>query len=67
VILDDKRPLDERVPIEAFKESISDFKELPSLIDRVTTLIGINNRSTSKFRAFAKDILSIEIEGPSRS
>jgi len=66
VIPDDERPPDERVPIEAFKESISDFKELPSLMDRATTLIGINNRSTSKSRAFAKDVLSIEIEGPSR-
>jgi len=66
VIPDDERPPDERVPIEAFKESISDFKELPSLMDRATTLMGINNRSTSKSRAFAKDVLSIEIEGPSR-
>ena len=33
---------------------------------KATTLMGINNASTSTSRAFAKDVLSIEIEGPSR-
>ncbi len=66
VIPDDKRPLEERASIEAFKESISDFKELPSLMDKATALMGINKNSTSKSRAFAKDVLSIEIGGRSR-
>ena len=66
VIPDDEKPLEERAPIEAFKESISDFEELPSLMDKATALMGINNKSTSKSRAFAKDILSIEIGGRSR-
>ncbi len=35
-------------------------------MDKVTALIGINNKSTSKSRAFAKDVLSIEIGGRSR-
>ena len=66
MIPDNDRPPGEREPIGAFKESISDFEELPSLIDKATTLMGINNVSTSTSRAFAKDVLSIEIEGPSR-
>lgn len=66
VIPDDEKPLKERAPIEAFKESISDFEELPLLMDKATALMGINNKSTSKSRAFAKDILSIEIGGRSR-
>ncbi|KAI9808036.1 MAG: hypothetical protein M1827_007542 [Pycnora praestabilis] len=66
VIPDDERPQEERDHIEAFKESIWDFEELPSLMDKAMTLMGINNTSTSKSRAFAKDVLSIEIEGPSR-
>ena len=66
VIPDDDRPPGERGSIEAFRESISDFKELPSLMDKATTLMGINNASTSTSKAFAKDVLSIEIEGPSR-
>lgn len=66
VIPDDQRPPKERASIEAFKESISDFEELPLLMDKATALIGINNKSTSKSRAFAKDVLSIEIGGRSR-
>jgi len=65
VIPDNKRPAGEQVPIKAFKESISDFEDLPYLMDKATTLMGINNTSP-KSRAFAKDVLSIEIEGPSR-
>jgi len=66
VIPDNERPPDERASIESFKESISDFEELPSLMDKATALMGINNKSTSKSRAFAKDVLSIEIGGRSR-
>ena len=66
VIPDDERAPGERTSIEAFKESISDFEELPSLMDKATALMGINNKAASKSRAFAKDVLSIEIGGPSR-
>ncbi len=66
VIPDHERPNEERNSIEAFKESISNFEELPDLMDKATSLMGINNKSTFKSRAFAKDVLSIEIEGPSR-
>ena len=66
VIPDDERPQAEREQIEAFQESISDFEELPSLMDKATTRMGINPDPLSKSRAFAKDVLSIEIEGPSR-
>jgi len=66
VIPDDQRPPEERASIEAFNESISDFEELPSLMDKATALMGINNKSSSKSRAFAKDVLSIEIGGRSR-
>ena len=50
----------------AFKESISDFEELPSLMDKATTLTGINNVLISRSRAFAEDVLNVEIERPSR-
>lgn len=61
VIPDAERPQGERDHIEAFQESISDFDEPPSLMNKATTRVGIN-----KSKAFAKDILSKEIEGPSR-
>lgn len=66
VIPDQDRPKMERDAIEDFKESISDFGELPSLMDRATSLMGINSKSKPNSRAFAKDVLSIEIEGPHR-
>lgn len=66
VIPDDERPSAERASIDGFKESISDFEELPLLMDKAMTLMGINNTSTSKSRAFARDVLSIEIGGRSR-
>ena len=66
VIPDAERPQAERDHIEAFQESISDFEELPSLMDKATTRMGINQNPLSKSKAFAKDVLSIEIEGSSR-
>ena len=54
VIPDDERPTGERTSIEAFKESISDFEELPSLMDKATALMGINNKTASKSRALPK-------------
>ena len=66
VIPDDERPSAERASIDAFKESISDFEELPLLMDKAMALMGITNTSASKSRAFSKDVLSIEIGGPSR-
>ncbi|KAL8823911.1 MAG: hypothetical protein Q9191_005450 [Dirinaria sp. TL-2023a] len=66
VISDNERPAEERAPIEDFKESISDFEELPSLIDKATALMGLKNTSAFKSRAFAKDVLSIEIGERSR-
>jgi len=67
IILDDERPLAKRAFIEAFKEFILDFEKLSSFINKATTLIKINNKSTFKSRAFVKDVLSIEIENQSKS
>ena len=67
VIPDIERPASEQEPIKALKESITDFNELPHLIETATALMGIINASVPlRSRAFAKDVLSIEIEGPSR-
>lgn len=68
VIPDTNRPHNEQETIRRFKESIKDFTELPELMDKAMILMEINNNSDSKIqsRAFARDVLSIEIEGPSR-
>lgn len=51
-----------------FAESITSFDGLPRIMDEATATMGIDDtaRSDSSTRAFARDVLSIEIEGPSR-
>ena len=70
VIPDTKRPAAEQTLIKAFNESITDFTELSRIMSKATDLMGLDSALKSgtllKARAFAKDILSIEIEGPSR-
>ena len=66
VMPDDNRPAKEKETISAFRQSISDFGHLPLLMEKATELMGIQEKSDSKTRAFARDILSIEIEGPNR-
>ncbi|MCJ1386917.1 hypothetical protein MMC17_010045 [Xylographa soralifera] len=68
VIPDDQRPLGEQESLKAFNESISDFSDLPNLMEKAMNLMGLSNSSTSTTitPAFAKDVLSIEIEGPTR-
>lgn len=68
VIPDPSRPGAMQESIRRFKESITDFEELPSLMNKVMEIMGIETdlHSNPNSRAFAKDILSIEIEGPAR-
>lgn len=68
IIPDTKRPSSEQASIQAFQESITDFSELPRVMDAAKAVMDEDPRPSpvSKPRAFAKDVLSIEIEGPTR-
>ncbi|KAI9768061.1 MAG: hypothetical protein M1840_005095 [Geoglossum simile] len=67
IVPDESRPQIERLALENFKLSITDFNELPSLIDSATKAMGIGSDDSPGIqRAFAKDVLSIEISGPDR-
>ena len=67
IIPDSKRPANEQTPFKAFKESITNFDELPRIMGAAMGIMDIGDfASGSKSRAFARDVLSIEIEGPSR-
>ena len=68
VIPDGQRPSAEQESMKAFNESISDFSDLPNLMEKAMNLMGLSNSSSSTTfaPAFAKDVLSIEIEGPTR-
>lgn len=68
VIPDDTRSTSEQANIKAFEESITDFDDLPRIMDLAMTIMGIDTKpgSDSAPQAFARDVLSIIIEGPSR-
>lgn len=68
LIPDPKRPSAEQAKIKAFLESITNFDELPAIMNAAMAVmdIGANSTSGSQPRAFARDVLSIEIEGPAR-
>ncbi len=64
IIPDPKRPANEQASFKAWKESITNFDELPRIMKSAMEVMGIDNGASGK--AFARDVLSIEIEGPSR-
>ena len=67
VIPDLMRSADEQAAVRAFEKSITDFAELPRVIDMATETMGIRNSGNmSGARAFARNTLNIEIKGPSR-
>lgn len=68
VIPDASRPAAMQESIRRFKESITDFEELPSLMKKAMETMGIESDldANPNSRAFARDVLSIEIEGPAR-
>ncbi|KAI1906824.1 hypothetical protein LOZ65_006823, partial [Ophidiomyces ophidiicola] len=68
VIPDPERPASEQENIRAFSEAITNFDELPYLMEKATTLMGIDATADANHprRAFAKDTLSIAIKGPQR-
>ena len=68
VIPDPERPASEQESIKSFAESIASFDELPRVMAEAMVTMGIDGtaKSDSSTRAFARDVLSIEIEGPSR-
>jgi len=68
VIPDSDRPASEQESIKAFAESITNFGELPRVMADAMVVMGLDDtaRLDSSTRAFARDILSVEIEGPLR-
>ncbi|KAF5493180.1 Interferon-induced GTP-binding protein Mx1 [Colletotrichum fructicola] len=73
VIPDPDRSQEDQKRIKDFSESITDFKDLPFIMDAATKVMGIGNGGSSgpqpdqaPASAFSKDTLSIEINGPNR-
>jgi GTPase SAR1 family protein len=64
IIPDPARPKAEQVKLEKFEQAISDFQQLPRLIDEATKHMGLGDEANGPYKAFAKDVLRIEISGP---
>lgn len=54
--------------LRAFNERIENFNQLPQLISKATAAMGLDKATTTSHgtKAFARDILSIVIQGPNR-
>jgi GTPase SAR1 family protein len=65
IVPDLERPRTEKASMESFAETITDFVELPRIMSTAMTTMGIGSVG-AKASAFAKDVLRVELEGPSR-
>ena len=65
---DAKRLASEQSSLQGFKEFITNFDELPRIMSAATTVMDVGGAQKAGFeaRVFARDVLSIEIEGLSR-
>lgn len=67
IIPDESRTEGEKANLKAFGETITDFSELPQLIEKATDLMGLNaTTDSSTTKAFTRDVLRVEIAGPDR-
>ena len=68
IIPDKTRSEAEIAKLMAFSQTITDFSELPALIEKATDLMGLNtvDGSSNGTKAFTRDVLSVEIAGPDR-
>jgi GTPase SAR1 family protein len=68
IIPADTRSPAEQEKIKAFSETIADFTDLPTIMAKAMDMIGLapDGSGDVPMRTFARDVLSIEIEGPTR-
>lgn len=63
IIPDKLRPESEKDSLRTFSESFQNFDKLPELYERATRAMGLDNQVSGITRAFAADVLTIEISG----
>lgn len=68
IIPDPQRPVEEREALNSFDATINDLRDLPDIMARATGLMGLELGKNFNLppRAFSKDVLVVEIEGPTR-
>jgi hypothetical protein len=63
---DKNRPKAQHAKLKSFNKSIKDFSQLPDIIEEATDAMGLGKVGAANSRAFARDVLSVEICGPDR-
>ncbi|XP_014560166.1 hypothetical protein COCVIDRAFT_23652 [Bipolaris victoriae FI3] len=63
---DKLRPESEQAKLKGFTKSIQNFDQLPDVIEEATLAMGLGVVGGISSRAFSRDVLSVEITGPSR-
>ncbi|KAJ5742529.1 P-loop containing nucleoside triphosphate hydrolase protein [Penicillium nucicola] len=68
IIPDRKRSAEERAALNDFHETVVDLRDLPEIMSKATSAMGLEDSQASNGlrRAFAMDVLIVEIEGPTR-
>ncbi|KAI1742968.1 interferon-induced GTP-binding protein Mx [Xylaria scruposa] len=66
VIPDSSRSAEDQRTINAFSMSITNFEELPGVMDAAKKVMGIAELESTPGPAFSKDTLRIDVEGPTR-
>lgn len=68
IIPDRRRPAEERAALDGFSETICDLLDLPEIMSKAMSSMGLedNQGLNGSRRAFAMDVLVVEIEGPTR-
>ena len=62
---DRERPAAEREELQEFDRTIEHIGDLPKLIDEAAKAMGVGGKFVDS-RAFARDVLTVEISGPDR-
>ncbi|KAF2848777.1 hypothetical protein T440DRAFT_453676 [Plenodomus tracheiphilus IPT5] len=63
---DKLRPKSEQARLKSFSRTIDDFSQLPDVIEEATKAMGLGVVGGINSRAFSRDVLSVEITGPTR-
>jgi hypothetical protein len=64
ITLDKNRLKHEQVQLGSFRRSLTDFGRLPFVIEEATQEMGLGAAGGIQFRAFSRDVLTVEITGP---
>lgn len=66
IIPADERPTTDQAKLKDFAETIVDLSDLPQIMEKARTAMGLDVATSGDMRPFARDVLSIVIQGPTR-